>query len=123
LLDDSVNYKYSGFSFVEFKWTNFVITKALMFVDSESSIGEQKHSIIEELTQSIGLSNDSNKFPESIFYENNRANNSSDFQYSKMDIALINFLYNPKMKPGYNSRTAELVIKNILQDENEAVNR
>ncbi len=123
LLNDSINYEYSGFSYVEFKWTNFVITKALMFVDSESSIEEQKHAIIEELTQSIGLSNDSDKYPDSIFFEADSIQNSGDYQYSKMDVALINFLYNPKMKPGYKDRTAELVIKKILKDENNALNR
>ena len=37
------------FSYVEFKWTNFVITKSLMFIDTNYSIEEQKHAIIEEL--------------------------------------------------------------------------
>lgn len=123
LLNDSVNYEYSGFSYVEFKWTNFVITKALIFIDSESSIDEQKHSIIEELTQSIGLLNDSDNYPDSIFYEVDRVQNSRNYQYSKMDIALISFLYNPMMKPGYNDKTAEIVIKKILKDEYNALNR
>lgn len=123
ILNDSINYDYSGFSYVEFKWTNFVIDKALMFINIDSPIEKQKHAIIEELTQSIGLSNDSDKYPESIFYDNEDIQNTNDFQYSKMDIALINFLYNPKMKPGFNNMTAELVIKKILKDENEAINR
>lgn len=121
LLNDSVSYHYSGFSYVEFKWTNFVITKALMFVDADASMEEQKHSIVEELTQSIGLVNDSDKFPESIFYDNKTGTKSSNSKYSKMDISLISFLYNPQMKPGYKSKTAEIVIKNILKDENEAL--
>lgn len=123
LLNNSINDEYSGFSYVEFKWTNFVITKALIFVDSESSIDEQKHAIIEELTQSIGLLNDSDKYHDSIFYETDSIQSSRISQYSKMDIALINFLYNPKMKPGFNNRTADLVIKKILKDENSAINR
>lgn len=124
LNDDVINYDYTGLTYVEFKWTNFVITRALIFIDSESSIEEQKHAIVEEITQSIGLLNDSDKYPDSIFYEETDSiQNAANYQYSKMDIALINFLYNPKMKPGYKDRTVELVIKNILKDENNALNR
>lgn len=56
-----------GFSYVEFKKTNFVINKALIFVDSEITLKDKRHVIIEELTQSIGLLNDSDKYPNSIF--------------------------------------------------------
>ncbi len=122
LLKESINYEYSGFSYVEFKWTNFVITKALMFIDIESSVEEQKLAIIEEVTQSIGLLNDSDKYPDSVFYETDTIDSSGNYEYSKMDIALINFLYNPKMRPGYNKKTAEIVIKKILRDENRAIN-
>ncbi len=123
LLNDSINYDYSGFSYVEFKWSNFVITKALIFIDTDYPIEEQKHSIVEELTQSIGLLNDSDKYPESIFYDNDSIKNSKSYQYSKMDIALISFLYNPKMKPGYGAKSAELVIKKILKNRNDVLNR
>jgi len=123
LNDDMIDYNYTGLTYVEFKWTNFVITKALIFIDTEPSIEEQKLAIIEEVTQSIGLLNDSDKYPDSIFYENDSIKNSGNYQYSKMDLALISFLYNPKMKPGFNDRTAELVIKKILKDENNTLNR
>lgn len=121
ILNESITYEYSGFSYIEFKWTNFTITKALMFVDTNFPISYQKHAIREELTQSIGLSNDSNRYPNSIFYESDT--DSVNYEYSKMDIALINFLYNPKMKPGYNRKSAELVIKKILQNEHNTLNR
>lgn len=123
LANETTNYKYSGYTYVEFKMTNFAITKALIFIDSESSIDEQKHSIVEELTQSIGLMNDSDKYSDSIFYEKDGIEIEYNHQYSKMDIALINFLYNPKMKAGFREKTAEVVIRKILKDENNAINR
>ncbi|WP_428741415.1 DUF2927 domain-containing protein [Tenacibaculum sp.] len=117
LIEDSVNYEYTGFSYIEFKLTNFVINKALIFVDTEVSINEQKHSIVEELTQSLGLSNDSNKYSDSIFYESDSIQEKTGFSYSKMDIALIKYLYAPKMKPGFKEKSAEIVIKKIMKSE------
>lgn len=115
LLNETVKEEYSGFSYVEYKLTNFVITKALIFIDSESTPSELNHSIVEELTQSIGLLNDSDTYPNSIFYEGDDNKNTEGIEFSQMDIDLISFLYNPNMKPGYSDRTAEQAIKNILK--------
>ena len=119
-LNDSVHIDYHGYTYVEFNWSNFVITTSLMFVDTESSVEEQKITIIEELTHSIGLVNDSNQYTDSIFHEMDSISNSDIYKYSKMDIALINFLYHPDMKPGFNDKAAELVIKRILKEENKS---
>jgi len=114
LLDDGLLGDYTGMTYVEYKLSNFVINRSLIFIDEEASIEEQKSAIVEELTQSIGLLNDSNKHSDSVFYEN--IDGVENMNYSEMDKDLIRFLYSEKMIPGFREKSAELVIKRILRD-------
>ena len=62
-----------------------------LYVDTyRTNLDSQKHIIREELTQSLGLINDSYEFPESIFYEDQ----NSTTEYADIDIELIDMLYN-----------------------------
>lgn len=62
-----------------------------MYVDVERADElEQKHLLREELTQSLGLFNDSYKYPESIFYQEW----TTTTEYSKIDREVIDMLYN-----------------------------
>lgn len=62
---------------------------------------ERCHLIREELTQSLGLMNDSYKYHESIFYQG-----WTDTQnYTELDKKIISQLYNPAIKPGCNKET------------------
>jgi hypothetical protein len=62
-----------------------------MYVDIERANEiEQRHLLREELTQSLGLFNDSYKYPESIFY----SPWSTVVQYAPIDRELIDMLYN-----------------------------
>lgn len=117
LNDDVLEDEFTGMTYVEFKWSNFVINKALIFIDANASIVEQEAAIVEEITQSIGLLNDSEKYPDSIFYE--KEGNIDNKRYSPMDIDIISLLYNDKMKPGFKDRTVEVVIKKILREKKE----
>jgi len=67
-----------------------IIESVKIFIRSQCSTGDRKHAIIEEITQSLGLANDSWKYPESIFYEGY----STTQQLSKLDRELIKMLYN-----------------------------
>lgn len=69
-----------------------VLTSATMYVDIErtSSINAQKHLLREELTQSLGLCNDSYDYPESIFYQGW----TETTEYSDLDKELIQMMYN-----------------------------
>lgn len=64
----------------------------LMYVDvtRTSSVDGQKHLLREELTQSLGLFNDSYKYPESIFYQGW----TTVTEYAPIDRELIDMLYN-----------------------------
>jgi len=68
-------------------------THSTMFVDlerTEDNIEFQKHILREELTQSLGLCNDSWKYEESIFYQGY----STVTEYSELDKKVIQMLYN-----------------------------
>lgn len=64
----------------------------VMYVDVNraKNFEAQKHLIREEITQSLGLVNDSWKYENSIFYQGWTTTNS----YSEIDIKLIDLLYN-----------------------------
>ena len=68
------------------------LTKATMYVDIErtSTIDGKKHLLREELTQSLGLCNDSYDYPESIFYQGW----TETTEYADIDKELIQMLYN-----------------------------
>jgi hypothetical protein len=69
-----------------------VIKSGSMYVDIErcKGIKAQKHLLREELTQSLGLKNDSYSHPESIFYQVW----SETTEYAPIDRVLIDMLYN-----------------------------
>jgi hypothetical protein len=74
-------------------WGLFQVSKnkGKMYVDIyRADLVEQKHLLREELTQSLGLLNDSYKYPESIFYQKW----TSTTEYADIDIELIDMLYN-----------------------------
>ena len=68
------------------------LTHATMYVDIErtSTNDGQKHLLREELTQSLGLCNDSYDYPESIFYQGW----TETTEYAEIDKELIQMLYN-----------------------------
>lgn len=67
-------------------------TSGCMYVDiyRTTSTEAEKHLLREELTQSLGLPNDSYKYPESIFYKRW----SETTEYAPIDRELIQMLYN-----------------------------
>ena len=68
------------------------IRRGTMYVDIYrcESIEGQKHLLREELTQSLGLTNDAFDYPESIFYQKW----SETTEYAPVDKTLIDMLYN-----------------------------
>ena len=68
------------------------LTYATMYVDVErtSTREGQMHLLREELTQSLGLCNDSYDYPESIFYQGW----TETTEYTELDKGLIQMMYN-----------------------------
>lgn len=115
-LFEGIEEELAGLALVEYDLDNYEIKHAKIFIDINEPLESQKSIILEELTQSIGLMNDSEKYSNSIFYQNKALDSINTLEYSKMDIEIIKMLYHPKMKPGLNSKNAEKVIKQILKN-------
>ncbi|RAP33218.1 hypothetical protein DID75_02810 [Candidatus Marinamargulisbacteria bacterium SCGC AG-410-N11] len=78
--------------------SNNEITSSKIVINSNQSNKTIKNSTIrEELTQSLGLLNDSWLYSNSIFYQGS----SNTTSYSKIDKDVIALLYSKDIKPGY----------------------
>jgi len=80
-------------SFLDKNWGAAVVgnNRGKMYVNTyRPNKDAQKHLIREELTQSLGLVNDSYKFPESIFYQGW----TTTTEFTPIDRELIDMLYN-----------------------------
>lgn len=90
---------------------NYTIYKGSMYVDyfrvTESNC--ERHLVREELTQALGLMNDSYEYPESIFYQPWTCGTA----YASMDTLLIKYLYNPLIKAGMSKSETTTLIKNF----------
>ncbi|WP_411896238.1 DUF2927 domain-containing protein [Winogradskyella sp. A2] len=113
-LFENIEYDINGLADIGFDLETFHILDARIFIDILQPKESIETTILEEITQSIGLMNDSEKYPDSVFYEN-KLDSIITVDYSKMDIEIIKMLYHPKMKPGLNYDKAEKVIKKILK--------
>ena len=97
-----VNY---GFFWV---WTeDDAIVKSRVLISTNGiSQKERSHLIREELTQSLGLPQDSTRYPDSIF----QSDWTETVQFSPVDRAAIRLLYDPGLKPGMTRRQVENVL-------------
>ena len=92
-----------GFFWALWHDDNFVIYDASILISSaDITQKERSHLIREELTQSLGLMNDSNKFEDSIFYQEW----TDVLEYSEIDRAVIKLLYLKKITPGMSKEQA-----------------
>jgi hypothetical protein len=66
-----------------------IIDNVKIFIKNNISSLDKRHAIIEEITQSLGLPNDSLSYEDSIFYEGY----STTQQLSKIDKEIIRLLY------------------------------
>jgi hypothetical protein len=66
-----------------------IIDNVKIFIKNNMSSLDKKHAIIEEITQSLGLPNDSWSYKDSMFYEGYSATQ----QLSKIDKEIIRMLY------------------------------
>ncbi|MBU0530017.1 DUF2927 domain-containing protein [bacterium] len=93
------NYVPTNYGFFWALWhdDNFVIYDTSILISSAKiTQKERSHLIREELTQSLGLMNDSNKYKNSVFYQ--EWTDVTDF--SEIDKSIIKLLYQKKVKPG-----------------------
>ncbi len=80
-------------------------------VDQARSKGKLLGCIVEEITQLLGLPNDSEKVYPSIFNDA-----SPEDLLSPLDGLLLKILYHPNLKPGMNRKEVEPIVKRIIAD-------
>ncbi|MEM9674557.1 MAG: DUF2927 domain-containing protein [Bacteroidota bacterium] len=79
---------------------NYRIIRGSMYVNTEREqlLNCQKHTLREEITQSLGLMQDTDDFPTSIFYQSR----SCGTQYADIDKQLIRWQLSEEIKAGMN---------------------
>jgi len=93
----------SGFFWFNWDETKQITGAEILISTTGVTQKERSHLIREELTQAFGLPADSDKYPDSIFYQA-----WTDItEYSSLDKKLIKMLYNPQVKPGMNESQLE----------------
>ncbi len=117
MFNEGINYEVSGYANIRYDWKKNIIIKVYIYIDEEDPINVQESTILEEITQSLGLANDPTTHPNSIFFENKSEESNIMNEYSKIDRDVLRLLYHPKMRPGLNFKQAEKVIKRILRSE------
>ena len=83
------------------------INKGSMWIDPTFSEKQLKHVLREELTQSLGLMNDSFKYTNSIFYQGG----SRVTSYSDIDKQIIKILYSNRISPGMSKGAVKQTIQ------------
>jgi hypothetical protein len=91
------NYRPRNMGFFWTWWRNYSLNRARILISTEGvTQAERSHLIREELTQSLGLMQDSRRYSDSIFYQGWTSTN----QYSDLDRAVISMLYRTDITPG-----------------------
>lgn len=108
----SVNKNFFGyFNYLHSKNNIF---QANLFINTSKSIERQKGAILEEITQSIGLGNDSYLYPTSIFYEPKIDEQVFITKNNSFDRKIIKLLYHPRLKVGMNRLKTESNTRKII---------
>ena len=79
------------------------IERAIVVINPDQPLGIRKRAILEEITQVLGLPNDSWWYPDSTFYQ-------AGFPIpglADIDEALVRLLYDPRIKPGMTMEDLE----------------
>ncbi len=87
------------------------ITNAIIVVNSERLLIRINHCLLEEMTQALGLPNDSNRIAKSIFSDRSRRTD-----LTRTDLIVLKTLYEPRMKAGLTRAEALAVAREIIRD-------
>ncbi len=100
------NYQPGNLGFFWLTWNNAGwIRHANILVDSTVPQKLRNHLLREELTQSLGLMNDSPRFRHSIFF----GGQSNDTAYLPIDRQLIAMLYRPDIQPNMTASEVDAI--------------
>lgn len=95
--------------------SNQYLNRGAMYVDTNRPQPlNQRHLLREELTQSLGMAQDSPRFTDSIFQISYDAGVATE--YSLYDEAVIQLLYHPEMRTGLNETEVDPILRRIVGD-------
>lgn len=98
-----------GFMYIWWN-ANKEIYKSKIVISTGSTQADRSHLIIHEITQSMGLGQDSSKYPESIF---NELPNQSN-RYAEIDKRIVKMLYQRNLKAGMTKEeTIQILYQNV----------
>ena len=92
------------------------ISRAVIVVNSERLLIRINHCLLEEMTQSLGLPNDSNMISPSIFSDRSRRTD-----LTRTDLIILKTLYDPRMKAGMAKEKALSLAREIIQELNASI--
>ena len=103
------NYQPGNFGYAWTQWdeNNRIYNANVLITTTKVTQKERSHLIREELTQSLGLTQDSFKYADSVFYQPW----TDVTQYSAIDRSLIRMLYDPQISSGMNQAQVINVLK------------
>jgi hypothetical protein len=96
------NYKPRNEGFFWTWYANGVIDRAKILINSQQTESVRSHLLREELTQALGLMNDSRHHPDSIFYQGW----TETHVFNPTDQAVIQMLYQPSIRPSMTKTEA-----------------
>lgn len=108
------NYQPGNLGFFWLSW-NYAgwIQHANILIDSTVPQKLRNHLLREELTQSLGLMNDSPRFPHSIFF----GGQSNDTAYLPIDRQLIVMLYQPDIQPNMTAFDVDVALNGQFSEQ------
>lgn len=100
-----------GCFFLSFKKPESRIVAAVIVVNIQRKERDINHCLLEEMTQSMGLPNDSDLIRPSLFSDHDQL-----LAPSRSDLILIKALYDPRMVPGMPRGEALKVVRGIIAE-------
>lgn len=84
---------------------NFIYERVFIIINSDQPEEVRRRAIVEEITQAVGLTNDSWWYPDSRFYQGFSINPD----LADIDEALVRLLYDPRIRPGMTIEDLERI--------------
>ena len=91
--------------------SGFIVKRVQIFITPEPDL-LRRHCIAEELTQALGLADDSRVIRDSIFNDA-----SSRQRIAPWDALMVRILYDPRLKPGMHKSEAMPIVRRIIAEQ------
>ena len=91
--------------------SGFVIKRVQIFIAPHPD-ELRRHCIVEELTQALGLADDSRVIRDSIFNDA-----SARRRLAPWDALMVRILYDPRLEPGMHKRDAMPIVRRIIAEQ------